>query len=108
MTKKKFFPWFSRILLVNNGHLKTPIGDRNEHRIVTRMNIQFTVRQGDPLPYVESFQILSQDEPCPPHLITTLVHQIHVELAHDPSRREFAFPFRTCPCQVTLQMKEGD
>lgn len=68
------------------------------------MDVVFTVRQGEILPQVESFKVLSQDRPCPPQIMSILVSQIHVKLSNDPECREFSFPFRTCPCHVTIDM----
>jgi hypothetical protein len=68
------------------------------------MEIHYTVRTGDVLPYIETFMIKNQTNPCPPAIIEILRHKIIADLSQNPAMREFVFPFKGCPVRATLDM----
>jgi len=72
------------------------------------MDIHFIVRKGEILPHVESFYIKRQETPCPPEIISLLVHKINVDFSKNDSIREFDFPFPSCPTHVTLHVAPCD
>jgi len=69
------------------------------------MDIHYVVRQGEVLPYLESFQVMSQREPCPPGIFEVLQHKIIADVSKNPGLRHFQFPFTKCPIRVTLDVR---
>ena len=68
------------------------------------MDIHFIIRKGEFLPHVESFFVQHQKTPCPPEIMTMLVHKVIADVSQDNSLREFDFPFKTCPVHVTIDV----
>lgn len=70
------------------------------------MDIHFKVRKGEILYHVESFLVQRQDSPCPPEILSVLLHKIQADLSTDSSLRRFEFPFKECPMRVTIDMMD--
>lgn len=68
------------------------------------MDIHYTVRLGEVLPYIESFLVTRQATACPPHVLDVLQHKIRADVSKNPDLREFDFPFKMCPIHVTIDV----
>lgn len=69
------------------------------------MDIHYTVRTGNVLPYIESFRVTRQTEACPPGVIQVLQHKILADISKNPHLREFTFaPKHSCAIHVTIDI----
>lgn len=69
------------------------------------MDIQYRVRTGEVLPWIESMWVTRQTEPCPPGVLEVLHHKIIADVARDATLREITFtPFGACTIRAALEV----